>query len=220
MTQANATAVTVQFMALLSKTEFARICGMESNGLAVYVRREQVNLTPDKMVDTNDPVNIRFLEHRQAKGKARKDLIGGLATAITVQKTEQDVKDDMDGIPEYQDSERRLKYFDAQKREREVSKLEIDIAKKRGELLPIELIPPVLKQHNQNILTSMRNEIEEFLRNTAKKYDISMEDLTALKAQSVSSLNHSIEKAIQNTVRSIDIIVHDYSEKRGVGERL
>ena len=206
-------------MALLTRKEFARACGMEQNSLAVYLKRGDVVLDND-FLDTDDPKNKMFIERRVAKGKVpsnpiQTEYVNGQAVI-----TENKSKPTDDGIPDYAESERRVKYYDALKREKEVEKLELDIQKKRGEVIPSELIPPVILQHNQSIITSIKNEFDEWLRNHAKRYDLGVNEIAEIRTQAVQWINTGMNKATAMSVRAVENIVKDYQDKRGVGERL
>jgi len=207
-------------MALLTRKEFARACGMEQNSVAVYLKREEIILE-EGFVDTEHPKNKMFLEKRIAKGKVpmptvQTDYVGG---QVVVSENRGQPRTD-DGIPDYAESERKVKYFDALKREKEVEKLQLDIQKKRGEVIPSELIPPVILQHNQSIITAMKNEFDEWLRNHAKKYDLGTNEISEIRTQAVGWINNGMTKATAMSVRAVENIVRDYQEKRGVGERI
>ena len=192
---------------------------MEQNSLAVYLKRGDVVLDND-FLDTDDPKNKMFIERRVAKGKVpsnpiQTEYVNGQAVI-----TENKSKPTDDGIPDYAESERRVKYYDALKREKEVEKLELDIQKKRGEVIPSELIPPVILQHNQSIITSIKNEFDEWLRNHAKRYDLGVNEIAEIRTQAVQWINTGMNKATAMSVRAVENIVKDYQDKRGVGERL
>ena len=199
------------FMAFLTKREFSMACGMETNQLAVNIKRGEV-IVKDKYIDTDDPTNAAFMEKRVAKGKVKQLTQIGLAAQPVVPKDP--------SIPSYEESEQRVKYFDALKREKEVEKLQLDIQKKRGEVIPSELIPPVILQHNQSIITAMKNEFDDWLRNHAKKYDLGTNEIAEIRTQAVGWINNGMTKATAMSVRAVENIVRDYQEKRGVGERL
>lgn len=191
---------------------------MEQNSLAVYLKRGDVVLEDD-FLDTDNTYNKAFIEKRIAKGKVPKQTIqtefrGGQAV---ITEPKEKPKDD---IPDYAESERRVKHFDALKREKEVEKLQLDIQKKRGEVIPSELIPPVILQHNQSIITALKNEFDEWLRNHAKKYDLGVNEIAEIRSQAVGWINNGMSKATAISQRAIEGIVQEYAEKRGIGERL
>ena len=84
--------------------------------------------------------------------------------------------------------------------------------------MPVELIKPVILQHNQSILTEFKNAGDEILRIMSKKYSFSVEDLAFFKGELVKTINNSMSKAIYATTKSIDSIIQSHIEKKGVGE--
>lgn len=64
--------------------------------------------------------------------------------------------------PTLTNSTKKLKYLDTIKRTKEIEKLQIEIQKKKGEVVPVELIKPVILQHNQSILTEFKNMMMKF----------------------------------------------------------
>ena len=184
---------------------------MQTNQLSVNIKREEV-IVKDEYIDTSNPVNAMFMEKRIAKGKVQQLNQVQLASQPIVPKDP--------SIPSYEESEQRVKYFDALKREKEVEKLQLDIQKKRGEVIPSELIPPVILQHNQSIITAIKNEFDEWLRNHAKKYDLGVNEIAEIRTQAVQWINNGMSKATSISQRAVENIVQEYAEKRGVGERL
>ena len=207
-------------MAKYTKKEFAERCGMKTNMLAVYIspKHSKVIVGEDGFIDSENPINAHFLQKRIAKGKVKQKPLQ--SRQVSDFDDDDELSDPDSDIPTYEESERRVKYFDALKREKEVEKLNLDIQKKRGEVIPFELITPVLIQHNQSILTAYKNEFDEWLRNVAKRYGFTNTDLADARGQAATWMNDAMNKATDMSVSAIDGIVDDYAEKRGVGERI
>ena len=128
------------------------------------------------------------------------------------------IEDENNDTPTLTNSTKKLKYLDTIKRTKEIEKLQIEIQKKKGEVVPVELIKPVILQHNQSILTEFKNAGDEILRIMSKKYSFSVEDLAFCKGEFVKTINNSMGKAIYATTKSIDSIIQNHIEKKGVGE--
>lgn len=132
--------------------------------------------------------------------------------------SEKHSEEDNNDTPTLTNSTKKLKYLDTIKRTKEIEKLQIEIQKKKGEVVPVELIKPVILQHNQSILTEFKNAGDEILRIMSKKYSFSIEDLAFCKGEFVKTINNSMSKAIYATTKSIDSIIQNHIEKKGVGE--
>ena len=132
--------------------------------------------------------------------------------------SEKHSEEENNDTPTLTNSTKKLKYLDTIKRTKEIEKLQIEIQKKKGEVVPVELIKPVILQHNQSILTEFKNAGDEILRIMSKKYSFSVDDLAFCKGEFVKTINNSMGKAIYATTKSIDSIIQNHIEKKGVGE--
>lgn len=203
-------------MAIYSKKEFAEKCNMPTKNLAVYVQRKQIVLGKKGTIDDTNEVNRLFLQKREAKGKVK-----AARKALTQVKTndEEDAEEMEDaGIPSLTVSTQRLKHLDALKRENEIKKQEFELAKKKGEVIPIELMKPVVTQHNQSIVVEFKNAVDEIIRIISKRKSLSIEEIAEIKGESVQAINGAIGRATTVTVSSIDKVLVDYKNKREVGE--
>lgn len=197
---------------------------MVSNALAVYIKRGKVVVNKDGMIDTNEDKNIAFLEKQRSKKqgiavpKEPKKKAPLVPPPVYSEEKENNVENEGE-IPSLAASERLLKHLDTQKREREVEKLDLEIEKKRGEVIPSELIKPVFLQHNQHLLMSMKNADDEMLSIFGHKYSLALEDIAWIRGEWTKKRNTAITEATGASVKAVDVIVADFSVKRGVGQK-
>ncbi len=214
-------------MALLTKKEFSERCGIPTNALSVYVKRKKVQLTGELIDDTLD-INKAFIVkmvakmNRGAAKKAEKPIVLEVKEAKNITENEETTQNEplKDGdIPTYEASERLLKHLDTLKRAEEIEKLRLDLSKKRGEVVPSELIKPVLLQHNMVITTEFKNGAEDIIRVFSKKRGLSVNEAAEMRGELIRIINDSITRATGGSKKSIEAIVNEFTEKRGVGER-
>jgi len=205
-------------MAKLTGRELAEKVGINPKNITNYVNRG--NLVKDidnlKVFDTEHPINKIWIETQLVK-KGKTDQ---LIKSKTVD--EGGVKafnENGEEIPDYHKSETLLKFLDTQKRQKEIEKLDIEIKKKLGEVIPTELVLPVFKQHNQSILTEIKNASDNWIRIAAKRYNWTTEDTAEIKGNITTWINEGMRGATNRTITEIDRIVSEVSVKRGVGER-
>jgi hypothetical protein len=197
-------------MALLSKKEYAELCGMATNALSVYIHPDRSEVIVENgYIDSENETNKRFLEKRIAKGKSKSATFEG-----------ERKPNNNEGIPSYEESEQLVKFWDAKKREKEVEKLQIEVSKKKGEVIPSELMKPLILQHNQHILMEQKNADEEMLTMFAHKHSIPGADVAYIREAWINRRNAAVKSATKATVSGVESVIQDYSEKRGVGERL
>lgn len=212
-------------MALYSKQEFAKKCGLETKNLSVYIGRKKVFLTGE-LIDSTNEFNAAFLEKRKRHSEST-DNSNEIVTISQEKKTNNNIKEPpaQFSLPlstddeAYSSAERKLKQLDGQKRLVEIEKLEFDLAKKRGEVIPTELISPLFLQHNQSIITEFKNAADEVLRAFSKKKELSVNESAEMKGELVSIINQAMKRAIDQSLKSIDNIIEEFSNKKGVGER-
>lgn len=213
-------------MALHSKKQFADLCGIATNNLSVQIARGKVIVVNDLIDDTLEK-NKSFFEKRASKKPANSNQNASSETNTSKISVESVVK-----LPQnpneliapsenqsYTESERQLKYLDTLKRQAEIEKLSLDLAKKKGEVIPSELVKPVFLQHNQSIITEFKNVSDEVIRMFAKKKSLTVNEVAEITGELTSCINNAMNKATTATVNAIDSIVNDFAEKKGVGER-
>ncbi len=101
---------------------------------------------------------------------------------------------------------------------KEVEKLEIQNAKARGELIPVEEVIPLFKQYTKLLSTSFHNATENIVITLQQKYKISDKSKVKIKSELIETINMATEKGIKETINQVDKLSDDYSEKRERGE--
>lgn len=185
---------------IYSKKTFCRLVGIETKSLSVYAKRNKVVIIDD-LIDSEKEINKAFIEKKLSK-LSRKNLPESPAPIVDI-----NIEDIHEG-QSYTESERQLKYLDTLKRSKEIEKLDIDIQKKRGEVVPSELIKPVFLQHNQSILTEFKNATDEIIRIFSKKKSLSVNEVAEIKSEIVNVINGTMNKAIANTVNSLGEVIN------------
>lgn len=211
-------------MALYTVKEFATRSGLTLGNLGNYIKRGKVTLTgEDRLIDASSETNKLFLEKRLAKMKPAEHLPP--EPIIKEEKSHElpSVKEiesiDDSELPTYIASERKLKYLDTLKRQKEIEKLEVDVAKKKGEVIPSELVKPLFLQHNQSIVTEFKNAADEIIRIFSQKKSLSVNEKAEIAGELVNCINSSINKATKLSVKAVKNIISEFAEKKGIGER-
>lgn len=214
-------------MALLSKQEFSTLCTIKTKDLSVYIGRKKVVVRPDDMIDTEDPMNIAFMDKkgvtaatvasvpsgRAAKAEGKKPAKGDKAQPAAASKPA-----DPDQ-PEYHISTAKLKHLDTQKREEEIKHLRLKNSKISGELIPAALVEPLFVQHNQSFLTSFNQVAAAILTEFAHIKKFTPEEMAQMRTRMVAQINKGMADAEELTTSSLKMIVTEYAQSKGVGER-
>jgi hypothetical protein len=217
-------------VALHTKHQFAELCGFPAgkllSTLSVYTGRGNVVVGDGDFIDDTVEKNRSFLIKQRAKRNMPASWISSPIPALVNTDFEKNLQTNPTGsFPEfavesqsYTESERQLKYLDTLKRKKEIEKLDIEIAKKKGEVIPSDLVKPVFMQHNQSIITEFNNRSNDFIRIFSKKRSLTVEEIAEVKGEMVKWINEAMDKAILASVRSVENIISENMEKKGVGQ--
>lgn len=232
-------------MAVVTKKSFASQCEIETKYLSVDISRGKVIVNDDGMIDTTNPKNQIYIQ-KKLMGKEPNPISSTPEpTKPKIEKisvprgnvppvppkasmqlpdgiTEGDVNTALQMIEgmDYQQLEMLYKYLQGEKLKTDIEKNKIEIEKKMGVVVPSEPLIPIVKQHNHFILQEQKNADEELLLAMAHKYDIAPSDTAYLRGEWIRLRNDAVTKATNLTVKSIGDVINDYSEKRGVGQRM
>jgi hypothetical protein len=168
-------------------------------------------IVDNDLIDPANPVNKAFL----AKfGGVRADVVKKVKP-VEVDGDAPGMEDEPDDsdLMAVDESERRYLHFRAIRNEKAVETAELELAKRRGEVIPSELIKPLFSYHNQSILTEFKNLIDEQVRYMAKQYNIGINQVAEIKGKLNAGLNEAIARAKRSTSKGVENIVSNYAEK-------
>lgn len=191
-------------MPKLTLQQLSDVTGITSGNLSNYRKRGKIVEDSEGLFNTENKFNKLFLDQKVLKKFNQSE--GG------------DLDEALDGIPDISVSTTRLKFLQANKTEKEIAKLELDIQKKQGEVIPYELIKPIFLQHNMSLLTAFKNAIEDVIRALSKENELSGEQIARVRGEVIEIINAALKNANDVSLKSIDIVISNYSDLKGVGE--
>lgn len=219
------------------------MCGVTTRYLAVQVGRGKVVVGDDDMIDGDNDVNRAYLVKMKAKNNVSDDLPesapplgargrkkaaveGGSEPAAAEAVSDEDEKrlreilknPKLKGM-DRADIETAIKWHQLEKLKKENEIKDIEIAKKRGEVIPSGLVPPVFVQHNQSFLTCFKNVAEQIVTDFGQIKKLSPAEISTMRGRMYAAINDGMKKSEETTTMAIKNIVREYVEKRGVGER-
>ena len=232
-------------MAIVTRQEFADICGVDIKYLNVYISRKKVSvLSTDKsLVDSENPLNLIWKKGQKQKGKERvetarterrevrqskiekpvEQIYKETVEIFTPKETLKDKKQREKQNEEDQESsdwDKRKKRADALKAERAAELAQLQVEKMMGNLMPVDLVEMILKVNIQDIFKTFENE----LINLASIYcDIlaggDRDKLSEIIKKLRSKLNDTVERVRQTAAQEVQNTVEDYAEVRNRGEK-
>lgn len=220
-----------------TKKEFADLCKQQTKYLSVQISRGKVIVDPEGNINTSNAINASYVE----KIYGRMDIATGKLPPATTKSRKPDklpLEFDLDdesgegGLTlaqmleskdiknlTYPELEKIYKYRQGENLKRTTEKIDIEIAKKKGEVIPSDLLPPVIVQHNQAFITSFRNVVDQILTDYTQIKDFSPDEIAEMRARLLEVINKGANDALTMSLKSIENIVKDYTEKRGVGQK-
>lgn len=206
-------------MAFLKKDEFAALCFCTTSDLATYRRRGKIVLSGEFYDDTNE-VNKAFVEYRK---KFAPNVVEELpAPKIeAVENKEQVPKIDKPTgkTTDFTELERIKLQLDNEKKEKEIEKLNIQVGKLNGILIPTDLAKLVIVQISKSMSTAFKQAADNLLVEFAATKNLSSKESADMRTKIVAITNTSVENALNESKKMIKNIVNEYSDTRGKGER-
>lgn len=204
---------------------------MESKALSVYISRGKVIVGEDGLIDTDNPVNVLFVQDRQAKkapvaAEEVPELIeSGVAVAavavkpkgrVTKIKPIRERKREDNGFTEAVRSkislESRLKEVEIEKKKRESDLLRSKQDRAAGKLVPTELVKGLFQNHFKSIVMGFKQGIDQMIIEIAKKKAMNINERAELKREMIKILNSCIDDTVKITKKDISSLVAEYSQ--------
>ena len=223
-------------MPKLTAQEFADLCEMGTNQLSISINRDKKVVVKDDLIDTDNPVNKQFLEKRKitneraaARGKApfvpkhagkkisaAKTPPQAKTPTATPATTKKNTTAPDPGEYGHSKELERLRVANA---ELERQKRLLDLEKKRGETIPVELFRGLLKQNNQMYIRAFQQSLERVVDRVGIKYKASAADQAEMRKTVIGEINTGVKAAHKEILSQIKLIVSEYSDTKERGER-
>lgn len=219
---------------LLSPTDFANALGIPYNRLKQHIFRKKVCKSGD-WIDTDFPANASYIQEQtegkgldlkkingqasEGPGRVKKKGKGKVAPPEPAQAKEVKVEGPTQQEIVFHDLNLRQKQAAAEKAERENQLKLLEIEKKMGELMPIDMVEKILTINIQTVFKSFENECE----NIASVYcEILGGDRTHL-SDMVNQMREHLQKTINEikdkAAAEVKSVIKEYAEVRGRGQR-
>lgn len=219
---------------LLSPKDFAIAVGISYGTLRKHIQRKKVYKSGD-FIDTDLDANARYIaEQTEHKGlsleklKSQKTKSGGSQKKKPDRKVAPPAQADPDP-PEVKGPTReqiihdelslRQKKAAAEKAERENQLKLLEIQKKMGELMPIEMVEKIMTVNIQSIFRSFETECENIASVYCEILGGDREHLSEMVAQMREHLQKTINDVKDKSAREVKAVIKDYAEVRGRGQR-
>lgn len=224
---------------LKTKKQVAEMLGIKTKDLSVYIGRGKVDVVPggaDACIDIDSDKNKAFIDRALVKRGGATRLVKLHPDNTTPQVAlpgQQQATEDEDGgktLAElakdptlanmsYADLEKLYKHRQNEALRFRAMKDAIEIEKKRGEVIPSELMPALVIRHNQHFIVTFKNTTDQILTDFGKLRDFTPKEFAEMRKRMLDAINEGADEAVKMTQDSIREVINDYTVKRGVGER-
>lgn len=210
----------------ITKTEFAKRCGIRANHVATYAKRGKLFISADGSIDLKNKLNQLFLDIKSEQSPLDKPKKIAKSKAVSSTKTKgkkAPVPTTEEGV-RYKES--MLRFNTAKKKaELEIKIKEHDEESKRmknekvrKEVVPTVLMRAVLSAYSAATRQAYYDGLDSFLILLTHKINLSSDDESSFRKQLNEVINTSDTKAIDIARKAVEAIVEEYSESRGIGE--
>lgn len=209
-------------MALMTRVEFAEICGVSYPHLAVYIKRgkvieEKFKGHKKKKIDTENLYNKDFYEKNKNKNSGsvpeKKKKVA--------QKSEV-VKSDPEPSTSVGDSgynlDQKKKQRDIELKELSIEQKRLEIDKTKGKLIPKDLVQRMISQLSQSFLQTYMEKSELFVIEVGHKNKLSADARAELKGQMIDMINNAHKNSIEEAKSEFRSIVGITKKEYGSDE--
>lgn len=127
------------------------------------------------------------------------ELLGGL---------DEDEEDDGTLMPLVK-AEKTYQHYRAVRNQRAAELAEIEIARKKGELIRVDVITPFFQQHNLSIAKEVQAMLEAEARYIAKVFNLTHDQHVEMRSRFTTEINRMLERAKEGTRKAIETIIQN-----------
>jgi len=154
-------------MPIYSVKEFAELTGCQPKNIHTYAQRGKIVKNKNKQIDTTNPVNNVFFEERRVNGKA---TITTKPESKSKEKPKNDEKPP--SISSHQKVLEEKARLDLDLKRRDLELKEIELSKKRGELVDLEQTGVLISQYVGLTNKKLCSNIETFIQDICARHNI------------------------------------------------
>ena len=229
-------------MALVTRQEWADLCGKPLNYINTYIGRKKISVLSNKMIDTENELNKIFKKNCKKLNAAppketKKPTSFKEVIENVMPETSKEMLDEIFTKPETakekklreaqneEDEEKlswdmRKKIADALKAERAAELAQLQVDKMMGALMPTELVETILRVNIQDILKTFENSCINlasiYCTILAKGDRTKLAEITGKLRIELASI---VKRTEASAAQEIEGVIEEYSEARNRGER-
>jgi hypothetical protein len=187
-------------MSIHTKREFAKLCGIVTRELAVYIKRNKVVVSEAGLIDDTNSVNKIFMESRAGRKKKDPEKV--------TEPTEKPKRDDREDL---YDLEKQQKTVAIEAKRREMALTDARLQKMHGVLIPTDVAKMVVAQQFRELSMEIKQGIDSLLSEIGKKARLNGNQVTEFRALITKMVNESVNRAVDNSKKNVQKIVSEFA---------
>jgi len=209
---------------ILNREEFRKGCGVKLSTFKSDKRRGHFVVDDDNTINTDNPKNKEYI-HKKTKGEgidlfaitgeepkekpsSPKDVVVNNTRSKTVSKSKP-----------VGDLFKQKQLADLEKVKKDIELKQIDIEKKMGKLMPIDMVDTIFTINIQTILRSFESECENVISICVERLGGDRADISDLGDKMRELLHKTINNVKSKSKEEIEAVIKDYAVVRSRGER-
>lgn len=212
-------------MAVYSRPEFAKLCGVSVESLRVYISRKKVVELAEGGIDGNDLKNIAFQQKHSSRSENKEvppalPLFKPPAAVHAPEPPKSPLKPPVQKVVDesYAFLEKEKLRMQVEELEKKNRKMDQAHEKAQGESVPTAQVTMLILQLSEAIHGAWETVFEEALNEIAHKHQLSRLEITELKRTKAKVSNGSREKAVKEAMKMLRRVQAEFAESKGVGE--
>jgi hypothetical protein len=219
-------------MAKFTRKDVEDMYSIKPGTLRQYIRRGKLIEDETGYIDNKNLINERFLKSKE-RALQPTSVVEEVSAPVVIKKRvsapvdvkknkpvkraklTQREKDELSRMSLLDSYEIRTKKADAELKERTAELKKLEIEKKAGELLPVDLVRKIIGINNKSIFINMEQEI----RNQAGMMAKDREELAILEKEMQKSLTISVKKAKDDMQAELENAINEFMDTRGRGQK-
>jgi hypothetical protein len=215
-------------MPRFTRSQFAELIKKTASYINVYVGRNAIILSHDEkgfeFIDSDLELNKYFLQKRGVSLDGS-ELPEVIKPKKTVESEIEQAQQPLEKVKTkharsegestgYVDLDKQKKKLEIEKLQKDVHLKEIELKKKQGEVIPVDVINGLISRLGKNYVTSFKNEADKYLTHVVNRTGADRETANKLKGDLIESINNAIKETLDITSKELEAIVKDYTVSR------
>ena len=216
-------------MPLYSRPDFSKVIGMSTSNLSNYIKAKKVLLSGE-FINTDLPQNKYWIEQRyqtlrRKKKQVTDDLIALAATSDPMEHIEEDqegrprrgTKTEAAPTSDWTLLEIEKKQVDIERQKTQIDLNRLKIQKQEGELIPTELMKPIISQLAMSFVASFKQASENLITEIGHKKKMKADDIADIRSRLGFIINTASTNGVEDAKKQVSAIAEEVSEEAPIG---